>query len=60
MYSNNYDAENATFEGKYAKVSVPMENIKFCISESGHPAAIKALKKKLVKVENLISDLRPP
>ena len=56
MYSNNYHDDKATFEDKYIKNSVSMEKIKLRISESGHPAAVKALKKKLVKVKKLVSD----
>ena len=32
MYIKNYDAGKATFEENYAKVSVPMDKIKFRIS----------------------------
>ena len=59
IHSNNYDAEKSTFEYKYVNVSVPMEKIKFRIYDADSPAAAKAPKKKLVKVKNLVSYLRP-
>ena len=56
MYDDGYTADLATFEAKYAEISEPMEKIKFRLAEAeARPEAIKALNKKLGKVEDLIA-----
>uniref|UniRef100_A0A6U6FIS4 Uncharacterized protein n=2 Tax=Odontella aurita TaxID=265563 RepID=A0A6U6FIS4_9STRA len=57
MYDEGYDADLPTYEDKYAELSAPMESIKFRVKElEDRPAAIKALKKKLGKIEKLLEE----
>jgi len=57
MYDEGYDADLPTYEDKYAELSVPMEKIKRRVKEAeDRPSAIKALTKKLTKIEKLMAD----
>lgn len=55
LYDEGYSADLATMEDKYAELSVPFEFVMLRVSEmTARPAAMEALKKKLVDVEQLM------
>ena len=55
LYDDGYNADVATMEDKYAELYMPAEKVFFRVSEmTARPEAIKALKTKMTKVEELM------
>lgn len=55
LYQHGYDTDLKTFEAKFTELSDPAEKIFFRVVEAAaRPKAISEMKKKLLKVENLV------
>jgi len=56
MYDDGYTADLATMEDKYAELSTPAEKVWFRVAElTARPEALKALEKKMKKIEELMA-----
>lgn len=56
MYEDGYDADLATYQAKYKEMSTPAEAVfSRAVEHTARPDAVASLKRKLVKVEDLMA-----